>query len=55
MFAKQEYGIQYCKTDVQAADIFTKPITHADKWLHAIRLIGIVDAVVIRASVARAY
>ncbi len=46
------YGIEYVKTDLQAADIFTKPFTNHAKWLAVLALIGISDPKITSCAVA---
>ena len=39
-FRRKHYILAYISTSLQAADILTKPFTNADKWRHAVRLLG---------------
>ena len=39
-FRRKHYVLAYISTTLQAADILTKPFTNADKWRHAVRLLG---------------
>ncbi len=39
---KQNFQLEDGHTDVQAADIFTKPFTQGTEWGHRCELIGIV-------------
>ena len=38
-----EMIVKYVATDLQAADIFTKMFTNAQKWNDSLKLIGLVD------------
>ena len=37
---RKHYVLAYIGTSLQAADILTEPLTNADKWRHAVRLLG---------------
>ena len=39
-FRRKHYVLAHISTSLQAADILTKPFTNADKWRHAVRLLG---------------
>ena len=39
-FRRKHYVLAYISTSLQAADILAKPFTNADKWRHAVRLVG---------------
>ena len=39
-FRRKHYVLAYISTTLKAADILTKPFTNADKWRHAVRLLG---------------
>ena len=39
-FRRKHYVLAYISISLQAADILTKPFTNADKWRHAVRLLG---------------
>ena len=39
-FRRKHYVLAYISTTLQAADILTKPFTNAEKWRHAVRLLG---------------
>ena len=41
LIQEEEVDVQYCDTNEQAADIFTKPFTGIPKWRNALQLIGI--------------
>ena len=40
LIQEEEVDVQYCDTNEQAADIFTKPFTGIPKWRNALQLIG---------------
>ena len=42
-FAEGDYSLDYCDTDDEVADIYTKAFTDALKWKHAHELAGVID------------